>query len=66
MVCPNCKKLWLEIDLLTAERDAARAQAAQATDLMMKGEALRDRMFLHAIVGGVYDRKEGESPCSKK
>jgi len=49
--CPNCWELEKELSQALKERDEAREQASRATDLMMKGEALRSRMMLDAIVG---------------
>ena len=66
MYCPNCDYLLREIERLEKELAQARQQSATATDLMMKGEALREKMFLHAILGGAYDQKEGGVPCPKK
>jgi len=37
------------------ETAEARKRAAEATELMMRGEALRDQMKLHAILHGAYD-----------
>lgn len=50
--CKECR--WLEKALAQAlyERDQAREQAARATDLMMKGEALRHREMMGSILGG--------------
>lgn len=55
MKCENCRRLEKELAYLLMERDEARQEAARATDLMMKGEALRDKMMLGAILGGAYD-----------
>jgi len=49
--CPNCEALAAELDRVTKERDQERESWAKATDLMMKGEALRDRMMFMAITG---------------
>ena len=51
MRCPNCEALVAELDAVRAERDLAREQAAKATDLMMKGEAVRQNLLLKAITG---------------
>lgn len=53
--CENCRQLEKELAYALAERDEARQRAATATDLMMKGEALRDKQMLGAILGGAYD-----------
>lgn len=42
--------------IVKAERAFADKQAAVATDLMMRGEALRERVMLDAILGGAYDK----------
>lgn len=55
MNCANCRQLEKELACALMERDQARQQAATATDLMMKGEALRDKQMLGAILGGAYD-----------
>jgi F0F1-type ATP synthase membrane subunit b/b' len=49
--CENCEQLEKELAEALRQRDEAREQANRATDLMMKGEALRGRMMLQAIVG---------------
>jgi len=49
--CPNCEALERELRQALRERDEARAQASRATDLMMKGEALREKIMFQAIVG---------------
>lgn len=52
--CLNCEILERELAQLREERDEARKRAREATNLMVKGEALRDRMKLDAILGGAY------------
>ncbi len=56
--CPNCWQLEKELAIALQERDEARAQAAKATDLMMKGESLRSKMMLQAIVGEFPPKKK--------
>lgn len=56
--CENCRVLEKELALALYERDQAREQAATATDLMMKGEALRERAMLGAILAGDTDQKK--------
>jgi hypothetical protein len=53
--CPNCWELRKMLEHALRERDEARDRAGVATDLMMKGEALRDRMMLGSILGGAFD-----------
>jgi len=57
MHCDNC---WmLEKELTEARRQLAEAhsQSAQATDLMMKGESLRSKLMLQAILGEFPPKK---------
>jgi hypothetical protein len=49
--CLNCEALERELAQALRERDEARAQASRATDLMMKGEALREKIMFQSIVG---------------
>lgn len=56
--CDRCAELENALYRALQERDEARQQAAKATDLMMKGEALRDRIMLGSILGGAYDTDE--------
>lgn len=53
--CDRCADLENALYQALQERDEARQQAATATDLMMKGEALRDKMMLGSILGGAFD-----------
>jgi len=53
--CDRCADLENELYRALKERDEARQQAATATDLMMKGEALRDKMMLGSILNGGFD-----------
>jgi hypothetical protein len=56
--CDNC--YWLEKELAEAlrQRDEARAAASTATDLMMKGESLRSKMMLEAILTDGFKKKD--------
>lgn len=56
--CDHCAELENALFLALHELDQAREQAAKATDLMMKGEGLRDRMLLGSILGGDLDTDE--------
>lgn len=56
--CPRCLALEKELAIVLQERDEARKAASTATDLMMKGEALREKMMFQAIVGE-FPPKEG-------
>lgn len=49
--CENCERLEKELAYALSERDEARQAANRATDLMMKGEALREKIMFQAIVG---------------
>ncbi len=51
MCCPNCKALEQELSEALLQLDEAKEAAARATDLMMAGEALRDRMLFESILG---------------
>lgn len=42
---------------LERENAELRAQAAERVTLLMKGEALREKMLFQAIMGGAYDKK---------
>jgi hypothetical protein len=53
--CDNCAYLENALYQALQERDAARQDAARVTDLMMKGESLRDKMMLGSILGGAFD-----------
>jgi hypothetical protein len=53
--CDRCADLENALYQALQERDEARQQTATATDLMMKGEALRDRMMLGSILNGGFD-----------
>lgn len=59
--CPNCE--LLAEDLMDANRRLKEAKALgnQATDLMVKGEAIRERMKLESIVG-----MTSSSPASRR
>lgn len=50
--CENCRAMEKALAQALYERDQAREQAATATDLMMKGEALRHREMMGSILGG--------------
>ena len=50
--CRHCLALEKALAQALFERDEARQQAATATDLMMKGEALRHREMMGSILGG--------------
>jgi hypothetical protein len=56
--CDNCQELKMALSLALSELEKAREQAAKATELMMKGEALRDRMMLGSILNGGFDTDE--------
>lgn len=58
MYCPNCEFLLAELKRVEKERDEAKESANRATDLMMKGEALRGKMMLEAILGDFPPKKE--------
>lgn len=49
--CDRCAALENALYVALAERDEARQQAGTATDLMMKGEAMREKMMFNAVVG---------------
>lgn len=55
MECENCEGLERRIEDLKIALEDANARAATATELMMKGEALREKTMLAAILGGAYD-----------
>jgi hypothetical protein len=50
--CDRCARLENELYIALQERDQARLQAGEATELMMKGEALRHREMMGSILGG--------------
>lgn len=50
MRCENCLALKRELAAVLAQRDEALQQAAKATDLMMKGEALREKMMFESLL----------------
>lgn len=52
MDCERCQRLEAELAETRLRLDEANARAARATDLMMKGEQLRDRMMLGSILAG--------------
>lgn len=52
MDCERCMNLEAELAETRRQLDEANARAARATDLMMKGEQLRDRMMLGSILAG--------------
>lgn len=52
MICERCERLEDELEATRQALDEANARAANATDLMMKGEALRDKMMRESILGG--------------
>lgn len=56
--CPNCWMIEKELIKVRRQLAEARAQAAQATDLMMKGESLRSKMMLQAILGEFPPKKK--------
>lgn len=63
--CPNCEKLWKMLDQARAERDEARKQSAAATDLMMKGESLRHKAMIGAILNGAFDTEKKKKSMAK-
>lgn len=50
--CKNCLGMEMALVQALVELDEARQRAATATDLMMKGEALRHREMMGSILGG--------------
>lgn len=56
--CKNCLMLEKELAQARYELAQARERAATATDLMMKGEALRERAMLGAILAGDTEQKK--------
>jgi hypothetical protein len=56
--CHRCADLENALYQALQERDEARDRAAKATELMMKGEALRDKMMLGSILGGAFETEE--------
>lgn len=48
--CDNCTELMSALREALRQRDEARAGEAKAFDLLVSGEALRDRMKLESIL----------------
>lgn len=55
--CADCDDLRMRVRDLEARLKAADERAAQATDLMVKGEALRGQIMLGAILGTFPPKK---------
>lgn len=49
--CPGCKRLAWQLEEALTRLAEERAAARRATDLMVKGEMMRDRLMLQAITG---------------
>jgi hypothetical protein len=59
MTYDDPEKAWMRrrIAELEAEVVQLTQTANRATDLLVQGEQLRERMLLHAIVNGAYDKR---------
>jgi len=55
--CADCDELRMRIRDLEASLKEANDRAAKATDLMVKGEALRGKIMLGAILGTFPPKK---------
>jgi len=49
-MCKNCKRLEEQLYMALTERDQAKDQLAQATNLLMQGEALREDMMRKLVL----------------
>ena len=54
------RKLEAENARLKAENEDLQERLNETTSLLMKGEALRERTMLKAILGGAFSKKDGE------
>ncbi len=57
MTCLNCRALEKRVRELEEEVERHREKERAALDLMMKGEAERERLLFRAIAGGAFDKK---------
>jgi hypothetical protein len=56
--CQDCEELLMELEYTRKQLKEAREIAARATDLMMKGEALREKMMLQAILSDGFQKNK--------
>lgn len=52
--CPGCRSLEAQLSEARRERDEARERSATATELLIKGEALREKMMFESILAGAW------------